>query len=85
MNRLKAAWKVDFGMYLKAESYEEKILLPKRYVPENLEVGDEIAVFHEGRVIQKGTHQDLLKDESGKYYELWNAQAQYYTDEKAVS
>ena len=46
---------------------------------------DEIAVFHEGRVIQKGTHKDLLKDESGKYYELWNAQAQYYEDEKAVS
>ena len=45
MNRLKAAWKVDFGMYLKAEGYEEKILLPKRYVPENLEVGDEIDVF----------------------------------------
>ncbi len=35
-NLLKAAWKVDFGMYLKAEGYEEKILLPKRYVPENL-------------------------------------------------
>lgn len=45
MNRLKAAWRVDFGMYLKAEGYEEKILLPKRYVPENLEVGDEIDVF----------------------------------------
>ena len=45
MNRLKAVWKVDFGMYLKAEGYEEKILLPKRYVPTYLEVGDEIDVF----------------------------------------
>lgn len=41
---------------------------------------DEIAVFHEGAVIQQGSHAALLADESGKYYELWNAQAQYYTD-----
>lgn len=40
---------------------------------------DEIAVFHEGAVIQQGTHDELLADESGKYYELWHAQAQYYT------
>ena len=41
---------------------------------------DEIAVFHEGSVIQQGSHGDLLLDETGKYYELWNAQAQYYTN-----
>lgn len=40
---------------------------------------DEIAVFHEGAVIQQGTHASLLADDRGKYYELWNAQAQYYT------
>lgn len=39
---------------------------------------DEIAVFDSGGVIQQGTHSDLLADESGKYFELWNAQAQYY-------
>lgn len=39
---------------------------------------DEIAVFDSGSVIQQGTHSDLLADESGKYFELWNAQAQYY-------
>lgn len=44
-NILKAAWKVDFGMYLEGGGYEEKILLPSRYVPEDLEVGDEIEVF----------------------------------------
>ena len=42
---------------------------------------DEIAVFHEGAVIQQGTHDELLTDKKGKYYELWNAQAQYYTEE----
>ena len=40
---------------------------------------DKIAVFHEGEIIQNGTHKELLADSTGKYYELWNAQAQYYT------
>ncbi len=40
---------------------------------------DRIAVFDNGSVIQYGTHDSLLEDESGKYYELWHAQAQYYT------
>lgn len=43
---------------------------------------DEIAVFHNGSVVQQGTHESLVADESGKYYELWNAQAQYYTEEE---
>lgn len=42
---------------------------------------DEIAVFHEGRIVQKGSHESLLKDIDGKYYELWNSQAQYYKEE----
>ena len=41
---------------------------------------DEIAVFHDGAVIQQGTHDALLADGSGKYHELWHAQAQYYTE-----
>ena len=39
---------------------------------------DKSAVFHQGSIIQTGTHQELLTDESGKYQELWMAQAQYY-------
>lgn len=42
---------------------------------------DEIAVFNEGELIQKGSHEDLVSDEKGKYYELWNAQKQYYVEE----
>ena len=38
---------------------------------------DEIAVFHQGQVIEKGSHEELLA-RGGKYSELWNAQAQYY-------
>ena len=41
---------------------------------------DEIAVFHEGAVIQQGSHATLVADTNGKYYELWNAQAHYYTE-----
>lgn len=44
---------------------------------------DEIAVFHEGAVIQHGTHAELVADVTGKYHELWNAQAQYYTEKTA--
>ncbi len=40
---------------------------------------DKIAVFHAGEIVQKGTHEELLADSKGKYFELWNAQAQYYT------
>src|SRR5699024_1068947 len=42
---------------------------------------DEIAVFHEGRIIQKGRHEELLEDKDGKYHELWYSQAQYYNEE----
>ncbi len=44
-NVLRAAWRVDFGMYLEGGGYEGKILLPERYVPADLQVGDEIEVF----------------------------------------
>ena len=41
---------------------------------------DDIAVFHEGELIQRGSHDALIADENGKYYELWTAQAQYYAE-----
>ena len=39
---------------------------------------DEITVFDDGRIVQQGDHETLLSQTSGKYSELWNAQAQYY-------
>ena len=39
---------------------------------------DDILVFHEGNVVQQGSHESLVSDVAGKYFELWNAQAQYY-------
>lgn len=44
---------------------------------------DRIAVFDGGRVVQFGTHDELVADENGKYHELWHAQAQYYTEKTA--
>ena len=39
---------------------------------------NDIVVFDNGRLIQRGSHEELLKDIHGKYYEMWNAQAKYY-------
>ncbi|MCI9190608.1 MAG: ABC transporter ATP-binding protein [Lachnospiraceae bacterium] len=41
----------------------------------------DIAVFHEGQVVQRGSHESLMQETNGKYYELWTAQAQYYSEE----
>jgi len=37
-------------------------------------------VFDQGSVVQRGSHEQL-KEETGIYRELWNAQAQYYAQE----
>ncbi len=42
-------------------------------------LADKILVFHDGEIVQQGSHDQLAAEETGKYYELWNAQAQYYT------
>jgi len=39
---------------------------------------DEIAVFEDGAVVQRGRHEELLREKKGLYHELWTAQAQYY-------
>ncbi|MFR1760220.1 MAG: ABC transporter ATP-binding protein, partial [Christensenellaceae bacterium] len=41
---------------------------------------DDIAVFHQGRLVQSGRHEALLQQVDGKYRELWEAQAQYYVE-----
>ncbi len=39
---------------------------------------DEIAVFEDGAVVQRGSHEELMQEKDGLYHELWIAQAQYY-------
>jgi ATP-binding cassette subfamily B protein len=38
---------------------------------------DEILVFDEGTITERGSHEELLQ-RNGTYSSLWNAQAQYY-------
>lgn len=40
---------------------------------------DTVAVFDNGHLVQKGSHDELVLEEDGMYYQLWHAQAQYYT------
>ena len=39
---------------------------------------DVIAVFEGGRLVQKGSHEELLSQPEGEYARLWQAQAQWY-------
>lgn len=45
IQKLKAVKKVDFGMYLTDGTDDGRILLPRRQVPEDLRINDEIEVF----------------------------------------
>jgi uncharacterized protein len=67
-NNLKVIREVDFGLYL--DDGAEGILLPKRFVPANTNIGDELKVFlyHDGedRLIAttqqpKGVLGDIVK------------------------
>lgn len=37
-----------------------------------------ILVFDDGRIVQQGSHDELVQNTNGKYYQLWSAQSQYY-------
>lgn len=39
---------------------------------------DKIIVMDQGKIIQYGSHADLLEEKEKKYYQMWMAQAQYY-------
>lgn len=41
---------------------------------------DDIIVFDNGRIVQRGKHDDLMQEEDMLYANLWNAQAQYYVE-----
>ncbi len=42
---------------------------------------DNIVVFDNGQLVQRGSHDQLLAEQGGKYHELWYAQAQYYVSD----
>lgn len=39
---------------------------------------DRVVVMDRGRLVQCGTHAKLVEEKSGKYYEMWMAQAEHY-------
>ena len=39
---------------------------------------DEILVLEQGEILQRGTHEELLRDRSGLYCKLYSAQAKHY-------
>ncbi len=41
---------------------------------------DRIWVLDEGRIVQAGTHEQLVADQTGLYYSMWNAQAKYFVE-----
>lgn len=41
---------------------------------------DRIYMFESGKVIESGTHDELVMNTNGKYYGIWHAQAQYYAE-----
>lgn len=45
----------------------------------------DIIVFHDGELIQQGSHDNLVENAEGKYHELWHAQAQYYIESESSS
>merc|ERR1740139_1570451 len=42
---------------------------------------DEVLVLENGRILQRGSHDQLLAEEGGKYYQMWHRQASGITDD----
>ena len=66
-----------------SEITENKTLISISHRLSSCRMCDKILVLDEGKVLQEGTHEELVKDLGGKYYALWSAQAQYYYDFKS--
>ena len=61
------------------EIVEDKTAIYISHRLSSCRLADKILVFHDGEIVQQGNHDQLAADTAGKYHELWNAQAQYYT------
>lgn len=56
----------------------DKTLISISHRLSSCRICDRIVVMNEGKLVQNGSHDLLVSNKNGKYFELWNAQAQYY-------
>ena len=61
-----------------SESAEDKTVIFISHRLSTTRHADRIYMFESGRVIESGTHDELVANRNGKYYEIWHTQAQYY-------
>ena len=59
-------------------SFKDKTVLFVSHRLSSCKFCDRILVMEQGNVVQEGMHDLLIDDQNGRYYKLWNAQAQYY-------
>ena len=67
------------------EIMDEKTAIYVSHRLSSCRFADKILVFDDGRIVQQGSHDELVNEKNGKYYELWNAQAKYYSEEVNMS
>lgn len=68
----------EFEIYQKFdEIVEDKTALYISHRLSSCRFCDEILVFDDGEIVQRGSHEELV-EQPGKYHDLWHAQAQYY-------
>ncbi len=69
----------EFELYAKFdEVIEDKTAIYISHRLSSCRFCDNIIVFDKGELVQRGSHEELVTNVDGKYFELWNAQAQYY-------
>lgn len=69
----------EYEIYKKfSEITSNKTVLSISHRLSSCRMCDKIIVMDQGKMIQYGSHTDLLEEKEKKYYEMWMAQAQYY-------
>ncbi len=60
------------------ELVEEKTAIYISHRMSSCRFCNQILVFDQGRIVQQGSHDELVEDRQGLYYQMWCAQAEYY-------